>query len=159
MCVEIGGHDQLSQLGAIFNDMADRLEATERKERHLDWMRRELQGWVGRHAHPCQPGAGYGRCAGPSGVLDNPDTYLRFLRSAQRNVHIMADLVDDLYDITHFDAERVAANRAGQCRATRDRQCQVADDACREDKGIVLTGSSARAARYQCRSAARWSVS
>lgn len=141
--VEIGGHDQLAQLGAIFNDMADRLEATERKERHLDRMRRELQGWVGNDMRIPVSRALATVDALASGALDNPDTYLRFLRSAQRNVHIMADLVDDLYDITQFDVSALAANRqpanAEQLVTASVKSLMRAA----QDKGIVLTGSSA----------------
>jgi two-component system sensor histidine kinase BaeS len=140
--VEIDGHDQLAQLGAIFNDMAAKLEATERKERHLNRMRRELQGWVGNDLRIPVSRALSTVDALTSGALDNPDTYLRFLRSAQRNIHILSDLVDDLYDITQLDVSALAISRqptnAEQLVAAMVKSLARAA----QDKGIVLTGTA-----------------
>jgi signal transduction histidine kinase len=141
--VEIEGSDQLAHLGNIFNDMAEKLEAADRKERHLDRMRRDLQSWVG---NDMRVPAGRARAtidALAAGALDNPDTYLRFLRSAQRNMHILSDLVDDLYDITQLDVNDLALSRqptnAEQLVASAAKSLAHAA----QDKGIVLTGTSA----------------
>lgn len=141
--VDIGGRDQLGQLGEIFNDMAERLEATDRKERHLDLMHRELQSWVGSDMR-----VPIGRALATvdvlaSGSIDNPDAYLRFLRSAQRNIHLLSDLVDDLYDLTQLDADALTLHRqqtdAGQLvAATITSLLPTA-----RDGGIALAGTAA----------------
>jgi signal transduction histidine kinase len=141
--VEIDGHDQLAQLGQIFNDMAERLETADRKERHLDLLRRELQSWIGSDMR-----VPVGRTlatvdALASGSLDNPETYLRFLRSAQRNIHLLSDLVDDLFDITQLDEDALVLQRqptnAEELIASIVKSLAPAA----RDQGVALTGTAA----------------
>lgn len=141
--VEIEGSDQFAQLGAVFNNLAARLEAAERKERHLDHLRRDLQGWVGSDLRTPLARTQSTVDALAAGQVDNPDTYLRLLRSAQRNIHLLADLVDDLFDITQLSAGDLAMQRKPtQAESLIAAAVASLADAAQE-QGILLSGTAA----------------
>ena len=141
--VEMAGHDQLAQLGETLNSMAERLEEAERKDRHLSRLRRDLQGWVGNDLRVPLGRALATVDAVAAGSVDNPDTYLRFLRSAQRNIHLLSDLADDLYDMTQLDAGALVLYL--QQTDVEPLLAQVVGSLSRlaQDKGIMLAGASA----------------
>lgn len=140
--VDMAGHDQLARLGETLNSLAERLEATERKDRHLNLLRRDLQGWVGTDLRIPLAKASATVDAVAAGAFDNPETYLRFLRSAQRNIRLLSDLADDLYDMTQLDAGTLSlhlqpTDAEKLIAATVASLAHSADD-----KGILLSGGS-----------------
>jgi two-component system sensor histidine kinase BaeS len=141
--VELEGNDQLARLGEVFNAMADKLEQEDRKERQLDRMRRELQNWVGSDLRVPLATARATVDALAEGTVDNPETYIRFLRSARRNLSILSDLVDDLYDMAQLetsvlDLHKERTNVAALIAKVVAPLAQAA-----ADKGVVLTGGAA----------------
>jgi signal transduction histidine kinase len=141
--VEIDGQDQFALLAEVFNGMAERLEAADRKERHLDRMRRELQSWVGSDLRVPLGTVLATIDALASGTVDNPDTYLRFLRSMQRNLHLLSDLVDDLFDLTRLDTSALAVNRQPASIASLLAETLESLAHAARDRGVALSGASA----------------
>lgn len=141
--VDIEGNDQLAQLGAVFNDMADKLEMVDRKERQLDRMRRELQNWVGGDLRVPLATSRATVEALAEGAVDNPETYLRFLRTARRNINLLSDLLDDLYDMAQLESGTLALDR---CRTEVAPVIAAAIEPLKQvaaDKGVILSGTAA----------------
>jgi len=141
--VEVEGNDQFAQLALVFNGMADKLEHVDRKDRQLDRMRRELQHWVGSDLRVPLSTARATVEALAEGAVDNPDTYMRFLRIARRNMNVLSDLMDDLYDMSLLESgivmiDRQRINAAALIAKVVTPLAQPA-----ADKGVTLTGGAA----------------
>jgi signal transduction histidine kinase len=141
--VEVEGNDQLAQLAVVFNAMADRLEQVDRKDRQLDRMRRQLQKWVGSDLRGPLATARATVDALAEGTVDNPDTYMRFLRTARRNIHILSDLLDDLYDMAELETGVVLLDRQRMNVAALVATVLTPLAQSAADKGVVLTGGAA----------------
>lgn len=141
--VELGGNDQFARLGEIFNEMAARMESTDRKDRHLDHMRSELQLWVGNDMRVPVARVLAMIDALSSGLADNPDKARRFMNNAKRNIHLLSDLMDDLYDVTQWEPSGLALSRQAT-QAEHLITATVASLARQADElGIALTGTPA----------------
>jgi signal transduction histidine kinase len=141
--VEIEGRDQLAQLGSVFNAMADKLEAVDRKERQLDRLRRELQNWVGSDLRMPLATARATVEALAEGTVDNPETYIRFLRTARRNINILSDLMDDLYDMAQLESTTVSLRRERMNVAALIAGVVTPLAQSAADKGVTLAGGAA----------------
>lgn len=102
--VEIEGRDEIAELGHAFNAMLEQLESADRKQKELDRLRRDLIAWVG---HDLQTPLASIRAiveALADGVVDDPDTHQRYLRTAKRDVLALSNLIDDLFELAQLDA-------------------------------------------------------
>lgn len=141
--VDVEGSDQLAQLATVFNGMADKLEHVDRKDRLLDRMRRELQHWVGSDLRVPLATARATVDALAEGAVDNPDTYMRFLRIARRNMNVLSDMMDDLYDMSLLESGSVMIDRQRINVAALIAKVVTPLAQPAADKGVTLTGGAA----------------
>lgn len=141
--VDVEGSDQLAQLAMVFNGMADKLERVDRKDRLLDRMRRELQHWVGGDLRVPLATARATVEALAEGAVDNPDTYMRFLRIARRNMNVLSDMMDDLYDMSLLESGTVMIDRQRINVAALIAKVVTPLAQPAADKGVTLTGGAA----------------
>jgi signal transduction histidine kinase len=110
--VPVQGRDEVSMLAATFNQMAEQLQAADRKQRELESMRRDLIAWV---SHDLQTPLTSIRAileAVTDGVVDDPETVKRYLNTAQRDVRNLSVLIDDLFQMAQLDAGGFPLQRA-----------------------------------------------
>jgi signal transduction histidine kinase len=110
--VPIKGSDEVSALAKTFNQMAEQLQAADKKQRDLDNMRRDLIAWV---SHDLQTPLASMRAileAVSDGVVDDPETVKRYLNTAQRDVKNLSSLIDDLFQMAQLDAGGFPLNKA-----------------------------------------------
>ena len=101
--VPVQGHDELAGLAKTFNQMAEQLQQSDSKQRELEHMRRDLIAWVG---HDLQTPLTSVRAileALSDGVVEDPETASRYLRTAQRDVNSLSALIDDLFQMAQLD--------------------------------------------------------
>lgn len=101
--VPVQGHDELAGLAKTFNQMAEQLQQSDSKQRELEHMRRDLIAWVG---HDLQTPLTSVRAileALSDGVVEDPETASRYLRTAQRDVNSLSSLIDDLFQMAQLD--------------------------------------------------------
>ena len=108
--VEVGGQDQLAHLGAVFNAMAARVAAVDRKEYHLDRLRRNLSVWIGYDLRLPLASRGQSGRIWPW-MLSQPEARMRALRIANRDINALSDLIDDLFDLGQVDLGGIQLNR------------------------------------------------
>jgi len=109
--VPIQGKDEVSALANTFNQMAEQLQAADKKQRDLDNMRRDLIAWV---SHDLQTPLASMRAileAILDGVVDDPETIRRYLNTAQRDVSNLSVLIDDLFQMAQLDAGGFPLNK------------------------------------------------
>jgi len=109
--VPIQGKDEVSALANSFNQMAEQLQAADKKQRDLDNMRRDLIAWV---SHDLQTPLASMRAileAILDGVVEDPETIRRYLHTAQRDVSNLSVLIDDLFQMAQLDAGGFPLNK------------------------------------------------
>jgi signal transduction histidine kinase len=109
--VPVQGHDEVAVLANTFNQMAEQLQAADKKQRDLDDMRRDLIAWV---SHDLQTPLTSMRAileAVSDGVVDDPETVKRYLNTAQRDVSNLSALIDDLFHMAQLDAGGFPLNK------------------------------------------------
>lgn len=109
--VEIEGEGELARLGAIFNALAEKMEAVNRKEHQLDHIRHDLIVWTGYDLRIPLTSLRTMVDALAEGVAADPESYRRFLRTAQRDANALSDLIDDLADMTQLNVSGIAIER------------------------------------------------
>ena len=110
--VPVSGRDEVSALASAFNQMAEQLQAADRKQRELESLRRDLIAWVG---HDLQTPLTSMRAileALADGVVDEPEMVRRYLLTAQRDVMSLSALIDDLFQMSQLDAGGFPLHRA-----------------------------------------------
>jgi len=109
--VPILGKDEVAMLASAFNQMAEQLQAADKKQRDLEDMRRDLIAWV---SHDLQTPLASMRAileAVSDGVVDDPETVKRYLNTAQRDVSNLSALIDDLFQMAQLDAGGFPLNK------------------------------------------------
>lgn len=104
MRVPVTGRDEMADLARTFNQMAAQLQEAERKQQELDALRRDLVAWAG---HDLQTPLASVRAiieALADGVVDDPESVQRYLRTAQKNIQSLSVLIDDLFQMSQLDA-------------------------------------------------------
>jgi signal transduction histidine kinase len=104
VCVPVTGRDEMADLARSFNDMAAQLEAASRKQHELDGLRRDLISWVGHDLRTPLTSIRAIVEALADGVVEDPTTTERYLRTAQRDIRSLSLLIDDLFDMAQLDA-------------------------------------------------------
>lgn len=107
----VAGRDEMAELARTFNGMADQLEASARKQRELDLLRRDLIAWV---SHDLQTPLASIRAmveALADGVVEDPATVQRYLRTTQRDIRALSGLIDDLFQMAQLDAGGLPLDR------------------------------------------------
>jgi signal transduction histidine kinase len=108
------GQDEIADLSKSFNQMADQLQVAANKQKETERLRRDLIAWV---SHDLQTPLTSIRAileALADGIVDDPATIQRYLRTAQKDVASLSLLIDDLFQLAQLDAGglqlEVAAN-------------------------------------------------
>src|SRR3989304_5336751 len=110
--VAVSGHDEVAALSVTFNQMAEQLQAADRRQRELESLRRDLIAWV---SHDLQTPLTSMRAileALSDGIVDDPETVRRYLNTAQRDVRSLSALIDALFQMAQLDAGGFPRNRA-----------------------------------------------
>jgi signal transduction histidine kinase len=113
--VPVTGHSELAELAEAFNTMAVQLERAEEQQQELEDLRRELIAWVGHDLRTPLTSIRVIVEALSDGVVDDPATVERYLRTARHHVHSLSHLLDDLFDMTQIDLEGMKLDR---CRSS-----------------------------------------
>ena len=110
--VPVDGRDEVAALSTAFNQMAEQLQAADRKQRELESLRRDLIAWA---SHDLQTPLTSMRAileALADGIVDEPTMVKRYLSTAQRDVMSLSALIDDLFQISQLDAGGFPLHRA-----------------------------------------------
>lgn len=99
------GQDELAELADAFNQMAAQLEMAEQQQRELIALRQELVTWVGHDLRTPLTSIRVVIEALADGVVDDPATIERYLRTAQHHIHSLTQLLDDLFEIAQLEGE------------------------------------------------------
>jgi len=141
--VHVSGHDELADLARTFNVMAIQLEEAARKKAEVEKLRRDLVAWVGHDLRTPLASVRAIIEALADGVVDDPETVTRYLRTAKRDIDALTRLLDDLFELAQIDAGGMRLDR--QPNSIGDLISDTLESCSRQaaDKGIRLSGAVA----------------
>ena len=102
--VEVSSNDEIGKLAAQFNSMVEQLEQSRAQKERLEASRRELIAAV---SHDLRTPLASMRAmveALNDGVVSDPDTISRYLRTIQNETHHLTTLIDDLFELSQIDS-------------------------------------------------------
>jgi signal transduction histidine kinase len=102
--INVSGRDEMAELAETFNTMAVQLQSASEKQRELDTLRTDLIAWI---SHDLQtPLASIQAIveAIADGIVQDPETSQRYLRTAQREIQSLSTLIDNLFQVAQMDA-------------------------------------------------------
>jgi signal transduction histidine kinase len=102
--VPVTGNDEMATLARTFNAMAAQLEGAAEQQHELDMLRRNLIAWVGHDLRTPLASIRAIVEALADGMVDDPDTVHRYLRTAQREIQSLSLLIDDLFELAQIEA-------------------------------------------------------
>ncbi|MCC6168086.1 MAG: HAMP domain-containing histidine kinase [Caldilineaceae bacterium] len=101
--VTLPGRDESADLGRSFNHLAILVEQAARRQRELESLRRELIAWVGHDLRTPLASVAAILAALADGVVEDPATAQRYLRTAQRDMDAVAEVVDSLFEMAQIN--------------------------------------------------------
>jgi signal transduction histidine kinase len=138
--VRVPGRDEVAELAASFNEMAEQLEQADRQQRELEQLRRNLIAWIGHDLRTPLASVRAMIEALADGMVEDPATQQRYLRTAQRDIHALALLIDNLFEMAQIDAGGLPLDR--QPNALSDLLSDTIESfqSLATEKGVILGG-------------------
>ncbi len=137
------GRDEVAALAESFNHMAQKLQDADARQRELDTLRRELVAWA---THDLQTPLTAIRVqieALADGMVDDPETTQRYLRTTQRQVNDLSMLIDDLFQVAQLDAGGLVIQPAACSLSDLLSDTLESFSALARERGVTLSGSAA----------------
>jgi signal transduction histidine kinase len=134
------GRDEVAALAASFNHMAERLQEADQRQRELDTLRRDLVAWA---SHDLQTPLAAIRVqieALADGIVDDPETIQRYLRTTQRQVNNLSMLIDDLFQVAQLDAGGLVIQPDACSLSDLLSDTLESFAALAEERGVILSG-------------------
>ena len=141
--VAADGSDEISQLAHTFNKMIERLEETNRKQRELDRLRRDLIAWIGHDLRTPLASMRAILEALADGVVTEPTTVKRYLLTAQRDIQSLSTLIDDLFEMAQIDAGGMQLDKRTNSVVDLISDTLEGFSALAQEKGVYLSGQAA----------------
>lgn len=135
------GKDEVAALAMSFNDMAERLQEADRQQRELDSLRRDLVAWASHDLQTPLTAIRVQIEALADGMVDDPATIQRYLRTTQRQVNDLSMLIDDLFQVAQMDAGGLVLQPSACSLSDLISDTLESFSALASESGISLTGS------------------
>jgi len=107
----IEGRDELSALALTFNQMAAQLQTAAEKQKQLEALRRDLIAWVGHDLQTPLTSITAFIEALNDGIVEDPQTIQRYLKTARKDIQALSLLIDDLFQMAQVDAGGLILSR------------------------------------------------
>lgn len=98
------GRDEVAALAASFNQMAERLQVADQKQKELDHLRRDLVSWAGHDLRTPLSSIRLLVSALADEVVTDPQAVQQYLQQTRKQVDQLSHLVDDLFEVSQLDA-------------------------------------------------------
>ncbi len=98
------GNDELAQLVASFNRMAERLREADQQKQATEQLRRDLVAWVSHDLRTPLTSLRAMNEALVDGVVSDPEQSALYLRDMNREINALSHLIDDMFELSLIDA-------------------------------------------------------
>ncbi|MDX9850724.1 MAG: HAMP domain-containing sensor histidine kinase [Anaerolineaceae bacterium] len=140
--VEIPGNDEIAALAHSFNQMAEKIQTADLKQKELESLRRDLVAWAGHDLRTPLSSIRLLVEALSDGFVTDPEIVSNYLAQTKKHVDSLSYLVDDLFQISQLDAGGIPlmlepASLSDLISDTLESFSGVA-----QQKGILLSGAA-----------------
>lgn len=135
------GNDEVAALASSFNHMAERLQEADQQQRELEHLRRDLVAWASHDLQTPLTAIRVQIEAIADGVVDDPATIQRYLRTTQRQVNELSLLIDDLFQMAQIDAGGLVIHASACSLSDIISDTLESFTALARERGIGLSGS------------------
>jgi len=142
--VPVTGPNEVGELARTFNEMASQLEATARKQRELDTLKRDLVAWIGHDLRTPLTSIRVLLEALADGVVEDPASVQRYLQTAQLHIRSLSVLIDDLFELAQLDAGGLQLDQRPNSLADLISDTLESFSTLAAQQNVALKGSAAR---------------
>ena len=139
--VPVEGRDELADLAESFNQMASQLQDAADKRTQLESLRKELIAWIGHDLQTPLASVSAIIEALADGMVEDPATEKRYLRTAKKNIAALSHLIDDLSQMAQIDAGGLRLNYESVTMSDLISDTLVSFSQRAEQGGVTLHGS------------------
>lgn len=142
--VEIPGNDEIAVLAKSFNQMAEKIQAADQKQKELESLRRDLVAWAGHDLRTPLSSVRLLVEALSDGFVTDPEVISEYLKQTKKHVDTLSILIDDLFQISQLDAGGIPLilEPASLSDLISDTLESFSGEA--HQKGILLSGSAGK---------------
>ena len=108
--LNIAGNDEIAQLAATFNRMANSLQEVDDQKRQLEQTRRDLTAWVSHDLRTPLTSMRVMIEAILDGVVQDQETVNRYLDNSRAEIQHLGRLIDDLFELAQLDVGHLTIN-------------------------------------------------
>jgi signal transduction histidine kinase len=141
--VVVKGNDELAELAVAFNRMAQQLQEADARQKELEALRRDLIGWVSHDLRTPLTSMQVLVEALVDGVVDQPETVRRYLRTIQGDIRNLSALIDDLFELARLDSGELRFNLEPHSLGDLISDTLESAHTLAENKGVALSGTVA----------------
>jgi signal transduction histidine kinase len=139
---DIPGNDEIAALAISFNQMAQKIQAADQKQKELESLRRDLVAWAGHDLRTPLSSIRLLVEALSDGVVDDPDLIQNYLSQTKKHVDNLSLLIDDLFQISQLDAGGIPLNLEPASLSDLISDTLESFSGLASQKGVTLSGSA-----------------
>jgi signal transduction histidine kinase len=137
---QVPGRDEIAQLAAAFNDLAEQLEEAAASREEAETMRRDLIAWASHDLRTPLTGIRVMVEALHDGVIADPPTVRRYYRTILADVIALNRLIDDLFELAQLDARGLTLELAPHALSDLISDALETFQPLAAQRGVRLTG-------------------
>lgn len=101
--VEIPGNDEVAKLANTFNQMVEKIQRADNKQKELESLRRDLVAWAGHDLRTPLSSIRLLVEALSDGYVTDPEDFKNYLAQTKKHVDNLSILIDDLFHVSQLD--------------------------------------------------------
>jgi signal transduction histidine kinase len=141
---DIPGNDEIAMLAKSFNQMAQKIQTADQKQKDLESLRRDLVAWAGHDLRTPLASIRLLVEALSDGVVSDPVIISNYLNQTKKHVDNLSLLVDDLFQISQLDAGGIPLSLEPASLSDLISDTLESFSGIAAQKGVVLSGSAGK---------------
>lgn len=139
---EIPGSDEIALLAKSFNQMAQKIQTADQKQKELESLRRDLVAWAGHDLRTPLSSIRVLVEALSDGFVTDPVVITNYLTQTKKHVDNLSLLIDDLFQISQLDAGGIPLTLEPSSLSDLISDTLESFSGVANQKGIILSGSA-----------------
>ncbi|HSM26004.1 MAG TPA: HAMP domain-containing sensor histidine kinase [Anaerolineaceae bacterium] len=139
---DIPGNDEIAALAKSFNQMAQKIQTADQKQKELESLRRDLVTWAGHDLRTPLSSIRLLVEALSDGVVTDPVLIQNYLSQTKKHVNNLSLLIDDLFQISQLDAGGIPLTLEPSSLSDLISDTLESFSGLANQRGIILSGSA-----------------
>jgi signal transduction histidine kinase len=141
---EIPGNDEIAKLAISFNQMAQKIQTADQKQKELESLRRDLVAWAGHDLRTPLSSIRVLVEALSDGFVTDPAVINNYLTQTKKHVDNLSLLIDDLFQISQLDAGGIPLTLEPSSLSDLISDTLESFSGIANQKGVILSGTAGK---------------